>query len=82
MGLVGFSPGGEKGYTAGIEWILQQLQMYNKDFDYPVYALSLFFLFPLSPCIFCNSTHQSIATTTTFKIFAYTTFRIIPHSAL
>ena len=47
MGLVGFSPGGEEGYTAGIEWILQQLQMYNKDFDYPVYALSLFFYFPL-----------------------------------
>jgi hypothetical protein len=39
--MVGFSPGGEKRYTAGIEWILQQFQVYNKDIDYPVYISSL-----------------------------------------
>jgi hypothetical protein len=42
-------------------------------------------LFPpplVCPCIFWNSTLQSVATTTTIKIFVYTTFRIIPHSAL
>jgi len=38
--MVGFSPGGEKRYTAGIEWILQQFQVYNKDIDYPVYVSS------------------------------------------
>jgi len=33
---------GEKRFTAGIEWILQKFQMYNEDFDYPVYGSSHF----------------------------------------
>jgi len=69
MGMVGFSSGREKRYTAGIEWILQQFQMYNKDFDYPVYGSSHFFLFPLSlslhileqySTISCNNRHHNL----------------------